>query len=322
MCGNPNNSLDVLDGHVEDGHTWQSRPVRNPGCASIARLIDADISASIQDRNARIRGVIRVNREAVHRNVGQGAASGAINARQHRRGVQTDDLPDMRLRRGSAPRIVSERNVSCVLVCWIKNQTRDIEVRNHASSTKGIQDRQCVRAGGGEPERATVITNHSVVIVLRGNPNRAEGDSADLANGHICRSLCARSVQTVGAQIDRVRDSRPQRSWTIKIHRIRAVDAIRGSRSTATEKRPGTECAACETASITYLASRLVEIGVIHRSRSTLVYHRKAAVAVIRVKPSGSVREHLRSIILCATDADVRISGMHRDALKLGGSQG
>jgi hypothetical protein len=61
---------------------------------------------------------------------------------------------------------------------------------------------------------------------------------------------------------------------------------------------------------------------MVHRGGRALVYHGKAPVAVVGVKPDRSSREPLGPIILRATDGDVRIGRMHRDALKLSSSQG
>ena len=273
-----------------------------------------------------MRWVVRVHREAVRRNIRQGVDPRAVNARPHRCRVQTADLPDMGLRSRGATRVISERDVGCVLVNWIENEPRDIKIGDHTSAANRVQTGKRRGSGGSEPKSAVVIADDPVVIVLRGNANRANRNASDerrLTDDHICRALRTRAIQTIGAKVDGiVWASWPQRGRTIEVDCVRAGNAVRRSRSRATEKRPRTERPTCEAARITYLGARLVKIGMVHRGGRALVYHGKASVSVVGVKPDRSSRKALGPVILRATDGDVRIGRMHRYALKLSSSQG
>ncbi len=269
--------------------------------------------------------VTRVNREAVRRNVRQGVDARAIDARPDRRRVQTADLPNMRLRSRGAPGVVSERDIGCVLVRGIKNQARDIKIGYRTSTSDWIETGKGGGTRDGEPKSAVVIADDPVVIILSGYANGANRHASNerrLANNHICRSLGARAIQTIGTYIDRiVWASRTESGRTIEVDRVRAGNPIRRSRSRATEKRPRTECPTGQASRITDLSTGLVKIGMVHRGRRALVDHGKASVSVVRVKPDRSSREPLRSVILRPADGDVGISRMHRDALKLSRSQ-
>jgi hypothetical protein len=186
--------------------------------------------------------VVRVNRERVGRNVRQGVDPRAVDARQHWRRIQVGGLPNMGLRCGSAARVIAKSNISDVLVCWIKNQTRDIEIRNRASTANGVQTGERGRTRGGEPEGAVIITGEPIVIILWGNANGANGNASDqwrLADYDVGRALCARAIQAVCAYVDCVvRASRTQGSRAVEVHRVGAGDAIGRPGATTAKKRP------------------------------------------------------------------------------------
>lgn len=108
----------------------------------------------------------------------------------------------MGLRGRDATRVISERDISYVLVCWIKNEPRDIKIGYHTSTSNWIQTGERGGTRGGEPKSAVVIADDPVVIVLSSYANGANRHASDerrLANDHVCRALGARAIQTVGA---------------------------------------------------------------------------------------------------------------------------
>jgi hypothetical protein len=85
----------------------------------------------------------------------------------------------MGLRCRCPARIIAQGNIGYVLVRRIKRQPRDIEIRNHASASDRVETGERRGTGGGEPERAIVVADDAVVIVLRGYADRADGNATD-----------------------------------------------------------------------------------------------------------------------------------------------
>ena len=159
--------------------------------------------------------IVRVGRETIDGNVRQKADPGAVDTGLDWRGVQIGYFPDVRLRRRSSAGVVAERNVSDVFVRRIKDDTRDIEIGNGAPPAHRIQTGQGAGTGGGEPKRAVVVADEPVVIVLRSNADRADGNAADqrrLADDHVGGSLGARAIQAVGAEVDGIVRADPGRA--------------------------------------------------------------------------------------------------------------
>jgi hypothetical protein len=100
----------------------------------------------------------------------------------------------MGLRCRGPARVIAQSNVGYVLIRRIKDQTRDIKIRNRASASHGIQTAKRRGTRGGKPERAVVVAHDAVVIVLGRYADGANGNSADqrrLAHDDIGRPLCA-----------------------------------------------------------------------------------------------------------------------------------
>jgi predicted dinucleotide-binding enzyme len=103
----------------------------------------------------------------------------------------------MGLRCRCPARIITQGNIGYVLVRRIKCQPRDIKIRNHASASDRIQTGERRGTRGGEPERAIVVADNAVVIVLWGYADGTDGNTTDqrrLANDDIGRPLGARAV--------------------------------------------------------------------------------------------------------------------------------
>jgi hypothetical protein len=232
----------------------------------------------------------------------------------------------MRLRGCGAARVIPESYVGRILIRGIKNEARDVKIRDHTSTPHGIQTGKRGGTGGGEPKSSVVIADDPVVIILWGNANGANRHASNerrLTDNHVRRPLGTRAIQTIGPKVDGIIWAAwPQCGRTIEVDCVGAGNAIRSPASAATEKRPGAKGAARRAARITYLSPCLVEIGMVHRGRRALVDHSKASVAVVGVKPDGTSRKALGPVILRTTDGDVRIGRMHRYALKLSSSQG
>jgi hypothetical protein len=173
------NPFNVLDGHIKYGDPRETLAEWRPAGASIGRLIHPDISSRIQDGNTGMGRVICVNREAVRRNIRQGVDPRAIDARSHRRRVQARNLPNVRLRRGDALRIIPKSYIGCVLVRGIENEPCDIKIWDHTSTSHRVQTGQGGGTSGGEPKCAVVIADDPVVIVLKGNANGADRHAGD-----------------------------------------------------------------------------------------------------------------------------------------------